>query len=185
MSHGATALRDSVDPYRDWPDAPARDAGARPRSDRLKRLAIAVAIPMAAFLVVIRLMAPPTDVQPVRPFDPPTPTPQAAQDVVSDATSGGDEWRSYALEITELDGLAPDAPPGALLEIWVTWEPPVTRRVRMQKLIREARLEKIIPNIVPEGPATALLSIRSRDIADIMYGDRFGELSAAILPSRD
>jgi hypothetical protein len=180
----ATLQDDDFDPYRDWPSAPARDVVVTSKAARLKRAAIAVAIPLTAFLVVIKLFAPQTEVATVDPFDSPVSTPQQQESPTSvpPATRG---FRSYALEITELDGLPPDASPGTELEIWVTWEPPITRRIRVQRLIQQVRVVRIIPNIVPEGPATVLLSIPRRDIADMFYGDRFGELSAAILSSHD
>jgi len=175
---------DDFDPYRDWPNARARDVVVTSKAARLKRVAIAVAIPLTAFLVVIKLFAPQAEVASVEPFDSPVPTPQQ-QETPSSVLPATGSFRSYALEITELDGLPPDASPGTALEIWVTWEPPITRRIRVQRLIQHARVERIIPNIVPEGPATVLLSIPRRDIADIFYGDRFGQLSAAVLSTRD
>jgi hypothetical protein len=175
---------DDFDPYRDWPNARARDEAVTSKAARLKRAAIALVIPLAALLVVIKLFAPQTEVATVEPIDSPVPTPQQQEEPsnVLPATGG---VRSYALEITELDGLPPDASPGTALEIWVTWEPPITRRIQVQRLIQQAQVERIIPNIVPEAPATVLLSIPRRDIADMFYGDRFGQLSAAVLSTRD
>jgi hypothetical protein len=181
----ATTLQDDdFDPFGDWSNAGAREVVVTSKATRLKRAAIAVAIPVTAFLVVIKLFAPQTEVATVEPFDASVPTPhqQETSSNVPPATAG---FRSYALEITELDGLPPDASPGTALEIWVTWEPPITRRIRVQRLIKQAQVERIIPNIVPEGPATVLLSIPKRDIADMFYGDRFGQLSAAVLPTHN
>jgi hypothetical protein len=181
----ATTLQDDgFDPYGDWSNARTRDVVVTSKAARLKRAAIAIAIPLTAFLVVIKLFAPQAEVATVEPFKPPVATPQQ-QETPSNVVPATDRFRSYALEITELDGLPPDASPGTALEIWVTWEPPITRRIRVQRLIQQARVERIIPNIVPEGPATVLLSIPRRDIADMFYGDRFGQLSAAILPTHD
>jgi hypothetical protein len=179
---GATTLQDDdFDPYRDWPDTRARDAVVTPKGARFKRVAIALAIPLAAFLVMIKLLGPQSESAPVESFRPPVPTP-AVQETISSARSAGAEDRSYAVEITALDGLPPDAAPGTPLEIWVTWEPPLTKEIRVQKLIQQAHVQKIIPNVIPEGPATALLRIPKRDVADMLYGDRFGRLSAIVLP---
>jgi hypothetical protein len=180
----ATLQDDDFDPYRDWPNARAREVVVTSKAARLKRATIAVAIPLTAFLVVIKLFAPQTEVGTVEPFDSPVSTPRQQKPPPA-VPPAGDGFRSYALEITELDGLPPDASPGTALEIWVTWEPPITRRIRVQRLIQQARVEKIIPNIVPEGPATVLLSIPRRDVADMFYGDRFGQLSAAVLSTGD
>ena len=179
----ATTLQDDdFDPYREWSGPRERDVVITPRRARLKRVAIALALPVAAFLVMIKLLGPQSEMAPVETFRPPVSTP-AVQETSSNAPSAGTGFRSYALEITALDGLPPDASPGTPLEIWVTWEPPVTKEIRVQRLIPEAHVQKIIPNVVPEGPATALLRIPKHAISDMLYGDRFGRLSAIVLPS--
>ena len=86
--------------------------------------------------------------------------------------------RTYALGLHEIAGLSPDAEAGTRLELWVTWEPPVTERVQVQPLLRDVMVERVIPPSVPEGPTTVLLSVPVRGISDLLYGDRFGELSA-------
>ena len=86
--------------------------------------------------------------------------------------------RAYALGLHEIAGLSPDAVAGTHLELWVTWEPPVTKRVQVQLLLKDVVVERMIPPSLPEGPTTVLLSVPVRGVSDLLYGDRFGELSA-------
>jgi hypothetical protein len=90
--------------------------------------------------------------------------------------------RSYAISLPELDGLPRDAAPGTRLELWVTWEPPITKAPRIQRLLRDVRLERILAAPVPEAPPTAILSVRVRGLPELLYGDKFGALSVAVPP---
>jgi hypothetical protein len=178
-----TSQDDDFNPYGEWPGARAPDVIVTRRRGRFKRVAIAFALPLAAFFVMMKLLTPQSEVAPVETFEPPITTPEPTPEPNSPMPSAATGFRSYALEITALDGLPPNASPGTALEIWVTWEPPVTRSIRVQKLIPRVYVQKIIPNIVPEGPATAMLRIPKDDVADVLYGDRFGRLSAIVLPN--
>ena len=88
--------------------------------------------------------------------------------------------RSYALGATDLSGLPPDAAPGARLELWVTWEPPVTEEARLQKLIGDVVLERTIPGAVPEAPVNVLVSVPTGRVSDLIYADTFGKLSVTL-----
>lgn len=88
--------------------------------------------------------------------------------------------RSYAVGLHDLTGFPPDAAPGARLELWVTWEPPLTEEPRLQKLIGDALLERTIPGSIPEAPVTILLSVPEGRVDDLIYADRFGKLSVAV-----
>ena len=68
-----------------------------------------------------------------------------------------------------------------MLEVWVAWEPPVTRKIRFQKLLPSATIERVVPGLVQEHPATVLLGVDRSRISDLLYGDRFGSLSVVIL----
>jgi hypothetical protein len=92
-----------------------------------------------------------------------------------------DDLASYAFLLPELEGLPPDVEPGTAVEIWVTWEPPVTKKVQVQQLVPRATVDELIPSIEP-GPPTVMLSLERRHIPDLMYGDRYGALSTVILP---
>ena len=88
--------------------------------------------------------------------------------------------RTYALGLHELAGIPNDVPPGTSVEIWATWEPPLTREVRVQLLLKDVVIERLVPPVVPEGPTSVLLSVPTRDISDLLYGHRYGELSAVM-----
>ncbi|MBA3290678.1 MAG: hypothetical protein H0U17_04195 [Actinobacteria bacterium] len=104
----------------------------------------------------------------------------------SDASGGpaqpsSTELAGYAILLSELEGLPPDVAPGTEIEIWATWEPPVTKKLKVQQLIPLASVEKIIPSIEP-GPPTVMLSLERRAIPDLIYGERFGALSVVLDP---
>lgn len=86
---------------------------------------------------------------------------------------------SYAFLLPELEGLSPTIVPGTEIEIWATWEPPVTKRLKVQLLIPKATVAKVIPSIEP-GPPTVMLELERRHIPDILFGDKFGDLSVVL-----
>jgi hypothetical protein len=86
---------------------------------------------------------------------------------------------SYAFLLPELEGLPATTSPGTEIEIWATWEPPVTKRLKVQRLIPKATVSKILPSIEP-GPPTVVLELERRFIPDIVFGDRFGALSVVL-----
>ena len=103
----------------------------------------------------------------------------------SDSAGGASDApgrRGYALAVPELKGLPGGAAPGTRLELWVAWDPPVTKEPRVQRLLKDVILDEIIPPIVPEAPATAILSVPAKSVPDLLYGDRYGALSATMLP---
>jgi hypothetical protein len=110
----------------------------------------------------------------------PSPFPSVAQSPGVAATTLNVRRSSYALIESDVTGLPPDAAPGTHLELWVSWGPPVTNKPKLQLLLRDVLLEKIIPGFTPEAPSTILLSIRSKDIADMLWADRFGSLSVVV-----
>ena len=107
-------------------------------------------------------------------------SPAALASVAPSPLPSSSSRRTYALGLHELAGIPNDTPPGTRIELWVTWEPPLTRDVRVQLLVKDVIVERLVPPVVPEGPTSALLSVRVRDIPDLLYGDRFGELSAVM-----
>jgi hypothetical protein len=84
------------------------------------------------------------------------------------------------LSEADVSGLPLDTPPGTRLELWVAWEPPVTRTAKLQLLIRDVVLEKVISGFPEGAPATILLSLRARDVDDMLWADRYGALSLTI-----
>ncbi|HZK52337.1 MAG TPA: hypothetical protein VFD47_12330 [Actinomycetota bacterium] len=91
---------------------------------------------------------------------------------------------SYAFLLPELEGLPPNTRPGTEIEIWATWQPPVTKKLKVHQLVPRATVAKIIPSIEP-GPPTVMLELERRFIPDLMYGDRFGALSIVLASEVD
>lgn len=113
--------------------------------------------------------------------DRPVPAPSAPA-----SPTGGVErsdLRSYAVALPELQGLSPDTEPGAAIELWVTWDTPGDKKPRLEPLIERAVLERIVPPLLPGAPDTALLKVPATDIPDLLLADRYGLLSAAVVPT--
>lgn len=89
--------------------------------------------------------------------------------------------RAYALPLARISGLPSIAQPGTMLDLWALWEPPVTEKVNAQLLIREVVLEGIVPAVTPHGPETAILLVPKNRISDLIYADRFSQMSAALI----
>jgi hypothetical protein len=97
-------------------------------------------------------------------------------------TDESEATRSYAIALHELPGLPPDAESGTRLEVWAVWRPPITKERQVQRLVSGTRLERIVPPVTPEGPPVAILEVPEKEMSDLLYGDKFGELSAAVVP---
>ncbi|MQB00416.1 MAG: hypothetical protein GEU78_09020 [Actinobacteria bacterium] len=173
---------------------------------RIRRLGFAFGGLLLATIVWVRLFPTAPEPQPTHPTQAANPT--AAAGTPGDATSplrpspdvgspssagagfeesGGEgtndpNIRTYAVSTFDLQGLPPDATGGTLLEVWVAWEPPIVDSPRYQKLLPEVRLEKVVPGLTPDAPATALLQVKVKELADLLYADRWGQLSVAALP---
>jgi hypothetical protein len=98
------------------------------------------------------------------------------------AATASRQLRTYAVSTYELAGLPPDAEPGTRLELWAALDPPIVEESRFMKLRTEVVLEKIVPGLTPEAPATALLLVGADRLSDLLYLDRYGELSVAVIP---
>ena len=110
-------------------------------------------------------------------------SPSAVTSPDDDSPDDADQKRrSYAISLFELPGLPPDAKPGTRLEIWATWKPPVTGGPKVQRLVPDALLERVSPPVALDGSPVAILSVPEEEVADLLFGDRFGALSAAIVP---
>jgi hypothetical protein len=95
--------------------------------------------------------------------------------------TAGSSYRGYALAFPDVSGLPTDLAQGARLELWVAWEPPITTRPRIQRLVEEVVYDRTVPAAVEGQPATALVLVHEDDVGDLMYGDRYGSLSAALV----
>lgn len=103
---------------------------------------------------------------------------------VEDSTEIAQNNVTYAIAVAELAGLSPNATPGTTLQLWVTWDPPVTKRPRLQKLLDGVVLDEIAPPVTPDGPHVALLSVARSQLDELLWADRYGSLSAAVIPTR-
>ena len=111
------------------------------------------------------------------------PTPSAVPTSIAtlDDPATEPEMRGYALALPEVDGLTSDIAPGTRLEVWVTWGPEVTDRPDIRKLVNAVIYDRTIPPVVEGGPPTAMVLVPVGKVDELMYGDRFGALSVAIV----
>ncbi|MFN2388733.1 MAG: hypothetical protein ABR575_03890 [Actinomycetota bacterium] len=86
----------------------------------------------------------------------------------------------YAIAVPELQGLPPDASPGTHLEVWVAWDPPVTDQPRIQRLLPDVVLQRIVAPTTPGAPPVALLLVPRKSMTDLLWGDRYGALSVTV-----
>lgn len=151
---------------------PARKAVTSGISKRTIRLALTAAGSVAVALALTGLVSlrGPGEIEP--------PPRSLAPPEISE-TPG--RLRSYALSLGELDGLPARLSSGTELQIWVAWEPPVTRAAQVQLLVERATLDRIVANVVPGEPPTVLLLVSPKDVPDLLYGDRWGALSAVVV----
>lgn len=90
----------------------------------------------------------------------------------------------YSIGAHDLQGLPPDAHPGQRLQMWVSWEPPIVEEPEVHMLIPEVTLTKLIPPVTPEGPVTALLSLKRKHVERLVWGNRYGRLSVVLVEGR-
>ena len=100
---------------------------------------------------------------------PPSPVPSGLR------TSEG--MVAHALDVARLNGFPPDAAPGDVFDVWVSWNPPVMKGPNVQLLLRGVTLEKIAPPVTPEGPYVAFLLVTRSQARDLLYGTKYGLLS--------
>ena len=91
--------------------------------------------------------------------------------------------RTYAVVLTELNGFPSDAAPGTRVDLWVAWEPPVTRQVKVHRLLRDVVVDRIVAPSTPAGSPAVLLAVDEENISDLIWADRYGSLSATIVPT--
>lgn len=156
-------------------------------SSRTRNLLLAAAVPVVMVVVAWSLLPSGSKDVGHSTGRAAAPSPTRSEDVSDQSEGSGAAQvesgrRAYALAVPELKGLPANASPGTRLELWVAWDPPITKEPRVQRLIKEAILDEIIPPVVPEAPATAIVSVPTKSVPDLLYGDRYGALSATILP---
>ena len=109
------------------------------------------------------------------------PSPSLVPAPATGAATQVSDVREYALAVPELEGLPPDLPAGTPLELWVAWDPPLTKEADVRRLIPRVVYERTIPPTIEGGPHTAVISLPVSRVRDLMYGDRYGALSAAVI----
>jgi hypothetical protein len=100
---------------------------------------------------------------------------RSPQIVVSGDTSGR---VAYSLDLEDIAGLSPTTTPGTAVELWATWSPPITKSPRLQRVVRDAILERVSLPITPDGPIVATFLVEEREIDELLWADRYGEISA-------
>lgn len=149
---------------------------------RIRNLALAAVVPIVAIAIVMAMLPSTQDVvadPPGAPTKPEKLQPRASAETEPALAAG---FRAYAVSVPELQGLSEGALSGTKLELWVAWEPPVTKSPRVQRLVDEVVLERIVAPTVPEAPSTAVLLVPPKAIPDVIYGDLYGRLSVVSLP---
>ena len=111
----------------------------------------------------------------------PAPAPVDPSLPASPSDSSVIEWRGYSIPLVELRGLPPDVKPGARIELWASWEPPITDKRRVQKLFAGARVSRVIPPTVAEVPTTVELLVRVDELPVLLFADRHSFLSATVV----
>jgi len=123
-------------------------------------------------------MSTPTPAQPVVVAAPVAAPPVPAQPPASAPINA----RTYALPLSQISGLPADAPPGTVFDLWVAWDPRLTKQPRIQKLLTNLTVQKIVPPGGRETEPVVLVSVAARDVVDLLWGHRYGALSAVLLP---
>lgn len=90
-------------------------------------------------------------------------------------------WRGYALALPEVDGLPPDLQAGDTLELWVAWDPPLTKEPEIAPLIERVLYDRTIPPVLPGDAPVVVLLVPEGKVERLMYGDRYGALSAVVV----
>ncbi|MDQ5815688.1 MAG: hypothetical protein M3516_05270 [Actinomycetota bacterium] len=157
---------------------------------RLKTVAPAIALALIAFFVATAVArgsghrTAPTSLPDARLSPAPTPSSPPLDGAPAPSSPAAERvsTRAYAIATTELAGLPPDPEPGAIFDLWVTWSPPVVEVVRIQKLIPGLTLEEIVPAVTSSGAEVAIFLVPVKSMSDLLWADRFGELSVTGLP---
>ena len=113
-----------------------------------------------------------------------TPVPEGSSSTSPEAGVGSAQgaYRGYALALAELRGLSPEVPPGSRLQLWVSWEPPITKHPRVQRLPGVVLVDQIVEPLTPEGPISVELLIPTKELPDFLFAHRYGALSAVLIP---
>lgn len=86
----------------------------------------------------------------------------------------------YAVGLHELRGFPPDVVPGSRLQIWVAWDPVITEKPQVQRLLSQATFVRWTQPFTEEGPMIAVLSVPDKRIGALMYGELYGQLGVTL-----
>ena len=112
-----------------------------------------------------------------------SPTPTTSSAVPSPTAPKEKRRVSYAMALYDLAGLPPDAPIQTPLELWVAWDHRVSRNPQVQPLVSDVRIERYVQPTTPDGPRVVMLSVPRSQLDELLYGDRYGSLSAVVTSS--
>lgn len=87
---------------------------------------------------------------------------------------------AYSIDLSDIAGLSPTTVPGSAVELWVTWDRPLTRSPKLQRVVRNAVLERVNPPVTPDGPTVATFLVSRNEIDGLLWADSYGALSATI-----
>lgn len=147
---------------------------------RTKRLALASGV----FLFVIYLgwdmlagMTGGAGAAPVAPIASGSPTASPSPVPTTSRPTGR---AGYWVDIAEVSGLSPQTPIGTSLDLWVAWDPPLTKQPEIRHLLDDVVVEQIAQPITAGDPTGVLLSLDRQDRDALLWADRYGSLSATI-----
>ncbi|MFP5298778.1 MAG: hypothetical protein ACLGHL_07315 [Actinomycetota bacterium] len=106
----------------------------------------------------------------------PAATPAVASTTPPTSPPPGDRM-AYYMSFDEVDGLPLDTEPWTPVELWVTWDPPITDEPLAQKLSNDVYVESVLPPVVPGSGHVVKFSIRHKDREPLVYADRYGSIS--------
>jgi hypothetical protein len=86
----------------------------------------------------------------------------------------------YAVGLHELRGLPADVSSGTQLQIWVAWDPVVTEKPQVQRLLADATFVRWIEPFTQDAPMIAVLSVPNKKIATLIYGELYGQLGVTL-----
>lgn len=89
---------------------------------------------------------------------------------------------AYSIGLDEIAGLSPVEAPGSIAELWVTWDRPLTRVPKLQRIVHDAVLARIDPPISSDGPTVATFLVSRKGVERLLWADRYGSLSAIVIP---
>lgn len=136
---------------------------------------------VAVAVVVWNLVPQAGPTAPAQPLASAIPSEIPAPTSAAEALATNARTREYAIALDELQGFPADALPGTHLELWVTWDRPSQRAPKLQRLISEAVLVRVIPPITAGGPTAVVVRVPIKRMPDLLWADGYGALSVGVV----